>query len=392
MNDQTGRKSKAAAARALILSALDMATRPLLVPCYLLLARLSVTFVRRRRAARQHSGEENGNSTRSDSPAHQDLFPGEAPTAPAERNDWPSVSIVIPVLDAEKTIGRCLESIRGLDYPAGQIEVIVADNGSTDRTVEIARERGVQIVVEPRRGAAAARNAGIAASGGEWIAVTDDDCVLHPLWLKHLVATALDGGHDAVGGRIVGDCDSGVVREFCAREGVLNQQGAVEGRLLPFPFIVTANGLYRREALTAIGGFDETFAEAAAEDVDLGWRLGENGVTIGWAPDAWVSHRQRERAVDVHGQYYRYGFNEVRLYLKHRHRFTRRELSRHLWIRPILYRHFLEALWRWATARQFNTRHLWRLVLLKELGHMAGKMDGHRRWGSWRYFRLWTRE
>ena len=69
-----------------------------------------------------------------------------------------------------------------------------------------------------------------------------------------------------------------------------------------------------------------------------------------------------------------------------------RELSRHLWLRPILYRHFLEALWRWATARKYPQRRLWRLVILKELGHMAGKMEGNRRWGGWRYFRLWTRE
>lgn len=369
-----------------IFSALDMATRPVLVPCYLLAARLSVPLVRhrRRRLFDEQPSDENSIET--------DAFPSKAPPAPIAAHECPTASVVVPVRNGEKVLGRCLDSIRALDYPSERLEVIVADNGSTDRTVEIARAYGVEVVVEPKPGAAAARNAGIAAASGEWIAMTDADCIVHPLWLRQLVGVAVRGRSSAVGGRVFSVCRDAVVREFCAREGVLDQRAAVEGRLLAFPFIITANGLFRREAIVSVGGFDEEFADAAAEDVDLGWRLGERGVAFGYAPDAWVCHRQRERGADIHAQFYRYGLSEVWLYLKHRQRFGPRDLPKHLWIRPILYRNFWNAAWRWATTLRRDPRRLWRLVMLKELGHMAGKMEGNRRWRTWRTFRLWTHE
>ena len=372
-------------ARSAILSVLDMATRPVLVPVYLLAARLSVALVSRRRSRLpcEQSTPAAGNSG---------LFAPQAPPPPDNLGEMPFVSVIVPVLNEEKVIGGCLKSIRALDYPGDRFEVIVADNGSIDRTIEIAREYGATVVHQPKRGAAAARNAAIAAARGDWIAMTDADCVVHPLWLKHLVAAALHTKCAVVGGRILSVCDDAVVLDFCAHEALPDQQAAVEGRMLPFPFVDTGSGLFRRDALAAIGGFDEEFADAAAEDVDLGWRLGGRGFAIAYAPDAWIYHRQRGHGVDIHAQFYRYGLNEVRLYLKHRHRFSARELSKHLWIRPILYRHFWEATWRWAMARGFASRRFWRLVILKELGHMAGKMEGGRRWRTRRYFRLWTHE
>lgn len=371
--------------RSSILSLLDLATRPVLVPLYLLAARVSVPIVRRRRSyprVQEACGEsEDG-----------DLFPAQVSSPAIAIGEWPSVTVVIPVLNGEKVLGRCLESIRALDYPGDRLEAVVADNGSTDGTVAVARQYDVTIVAQPKRGAAAARNAGLASAHGDWIATTDADCVVHALWLKHLVAGAARNKCAAVGGRIITVCRDPVVRDFCAREGVLDQEAAIAGRLLPFPFAITANAFFRRDALASIGGFDEDFADAAAEDVDLGWRFGERGLGLAYAPDAWICHSQRERGADIHAQFHRYGLSEVRLYLKHRHRFSGRDLSKHLWIRPLLYRHFWKAIWLSMTSLQPASRHFWRLVMLKELGHMAGKMEGNRRWRTGRYFRLWTHE
>ena len=72
---------------------------------------------------------------------------------------YPKVSIVVPVLNRERVIGRCLQSLMELDYPS--FEVIVVDNGSTDRTKEIASTFSVLLVIEERRGPYAARNTGI---------------------------------------------------------------------------------------------------------------------------------------------------------------------------------------------------------------------------------------
>ncbi|MCX8035876.1 MAG: glycosyltransferase [Candidatus Sumerlaeia bacterium] len=369
--------------RAALIALLDAATRPVLVPAYLLAARWSVGYVRRLRSRAEATA-----AAECEPPPSWLL---DCP-APAEPPEWPTVAVVVPVLNGEAVLGRCLESLRALDYPRNRMEIIVADNGSTDRSAEIAQKLGARVVKQPKRGAAAARNSAVAAARTEWIAMTDADCAVHPLWLKHLTAAALREKCAAVGGRILSICRDPVVGEFCAREAVLDQSAAVAGRLLPFPFIITANALFRREALEAVGGFDEDFADAAAEDVDLGWRLSDIGVAMTFAPHALIAHRQRERAGDIHAQFYRYGLSEVRLYLKHALRFSRRDLSKHLWIRPVLYRHFWKALLNWAAARDAATKRLWRLILFKELGHMAGKMEGARRWKTWRYFRLWTWE
>lgn len=373
------------------LDILDLATRPIGVPLYLLAARWSVGAVEKRRRRAAGNGTAEGLLKSS---SGSDLSDLSDPSDLSDLSDCPAVSIIVPALNAGQTIGRCLESIRSLDYPADRLDLIVADNGSTDRTAEIARQFEANVVVEPKRGAAAARNAAIRAATGEYVAMTDADCIVHPLWLKHLVAKIQEQAVKcaAVGGRIVNKCHDTVIGEFCEREGVLNQEAAVAGRLLPFPFVITANGLFRREALDRIGGFDEDFADAAAEDVDLGWRLGEQNGALVYAPKACVFHPQRERDVDIYAQFYRYGLSEAQLYLKHGHRFGERELTRHLWIRPLLYRHFWSAAWRWAGARNANRRRLWRLTMLKELGHMAGKMEGGRRWRTRRYFRLWTHE
>ena len=63
----------------------------------------------------------------------------------------PQVSVVVPVLDGESTLGSCLHSLLAQDYPADRHELIFVDNGSTDRTPEILAEAGVRVLTEPRR-------------------------------------------------------------------------------------------------------------------------------------------------------------------------------------------------------------------------------------------------
>src|SRR2546421_3172407 len=92
------------------------------------------------------------------------------------------VSVVVPILNGAATIDQCIRSILGLDFPPAQLEVIVVDNGSTDSTREVLgryRDR-IRVLSEPIRGPAAARNAGVRAACGRWIAFTDADCVVDP--------------------------------------------------------------------------------------------------------------------------------------------------------------------------------------------------------------------
>ena len=87
----------------------------------------------------------------------------------------PSVSVVVPVFNEEKSIQACIDSLLNQKYDAARVEIIVVDNGSTDRSTKILAGFGqkLNLLHEDRRGPAAARNSGIAAATGEVIAFTD---------------------------------------------------------------------------------------------------------------------------------------------------------------------------------------------------------------------------
>ncbi|MGC4081470.1 MAG: glycosyltransferase [Vicinamibacterales bacterium] len=78
----------------------------------------------------------------------------------------PRFSVVIPVLDMSDTIGPCLEGVLAQNLPRSQYEVIVVDNGLTDRTPDRVRQYPVTLLHEPAPGACSARNRGIAAARG----------------------------------------------------------------------------------------------------------------------------------------------------------------------------------------------------------------------------------
>lgn len=83
-------------------------------------------------------------------------------------------SVIIPARDEEKFLPACVESIK---RQAGgfSIEIIVVDNGSTDKTIEIAENRGARVISEPRRGVGRARKIGTGAASGEWVVNLDAD-------------------------------------------------------------------------------------------------------------------------------------------------------------------------------------------------------------------------
>jgi len=83
------------------------------------------------------------------------------------------ISVVIPAHNAEKFIGKAIQSVQAQSLPVA--EIILVDNDCSDRTSEIARHLGVTVVKEERRGPSIARNAGIRASTQEWIAFLDAD-------------------------------------------------------------------------------------------------------------------------------------------------------------------------------------------------------------------------
>lgn len=184
------------------------------------------------------------------------------------------ISFVIPALNEETMIGRCLESIHALRLPAStrQVEVVVVDNRSTDGTVRIARDHDARIITCAPGKASRARNLGASASKGNWIAFIDADCELAEDWLIECAALLDQEEVSAVGSHLVGppNASSWVTRATDRLARTTRPEEATQVRWLP-----TAGLLVRRLDFDSIGGFDENLA--TCEDCDLGYRLGSHG-------------------------------------------------------------------------------------------------------------------
>ncbi|MCL2420182.1 MAG: glycosyltransferase, partial [Conexibacteraceae bacterium] len=150
--------------------------------------------------------------------------------------------------------------------------------------------QGVRLIRTENRGLGSARNTGMEAASGEIIAYVDDDARPDPHWLDYLVTEFARGDHCAVGGPNIAPGGDGVVADCVA-----NSPGGPIHVLLSdaeAEHIPGCNMAIRADALRAIGGFDPRFT-AAGDDVDVCWRLTQQGWTIGFAPPAFVWHHRR---------------------------------------------------------------------------------------------------
>ena len=198
------------------------------------------------------------------------------------------VSVVIPVYNEEARIRECLNSLfRNTEQP---FEVILADGGSEDRTVEIAREfPGVRVLANPSRTAAAGRNVGIKHARGDVIAFTDGDCIADSGWIAAIRRCFEERpGLDGVRGKITSAPGVNKYERYWNRLAweLLMQFGdephEIRERNLA-DALVTANCAYRRRTLVRLKGFSRWFGNNA-EDVDLTWRALDAGAVLTYDP------------------------------------------------------------------------------------------------------------
>ncbi len=239
-------------------------------------------------------------------------------TLPPALPRYPRVSVVVCAYNAERTMEACLASLETLDYP--DYEVIVVNDGSKDRTLEISeRFPYCRIISQENRGLSVARNVGAEAATGEIVAYTDSDCVADPDWLTYLVGRMEDGNLAACGGpNFPPPEDSLVPAAVAVSPGgpthVLISDEVAE-------HIAGCNMAFRRDALMALGGFDPTY-RAAGDDVDICWRFQDAGHTIGFSPAAIVWHFRRNTVKAYINQQRGYGKAEALVYAKHPFRFN----------------------------------------------------------------------
>ncbi len=196
----------------------------------------------------------------------------------------PFISIVVPLLNEEPYIERLTRSLLEQDYPADRFEIIMADGGSTDSTLESVGRMNVdgriRVVENPGRTAPAALNVAIAEAAGELITRVDAHSHVARDYLRRIADVMSETGESVVGGPVLMDADTpfrkALVEALYSRVGV----GSVPYRTLRERAFVESlqTGSFRREVLQAVGPFDESLA--VVEDLDMNTRIRKAGYRL----------------------------------------------------------------------------------------------------------------
>jgi len=151
----------------------------------------------------------------------------------------PFISIIVPSLNAENTIERCIKSLIDQEYPKNKCEIIVVDNNSQDATLILLQKYGNWITVlhENEQGSYRARNKAISYAKGQILAFTDSDCIADKNWLLSLSNGFRDKNVKIVGGRIRSFRLGSALLRYCSKFGH-PQKYFINSK---FPFFATSN-------------------------------------------------------------------------------------------------------------------------------------------------------
>jgi glycosyltransferase involved in cell wall biosynthesis len=213
----------------------------------------------------------------------------------------PLVSIIVPTYNSQNTLEKCLTSIRNQTYK--NIQTIVVDNGSTDRTVEIANQFGAEVHILVGVERSRQINYGVKMAQGKYVYRVDSDFILDPIIVEEATRKCEDEGYDAVS-------------MFCASDPTISFWSKVrnlEKDCYKDQLLYTGARFFRKDVFEAIGGFREDLV--AAEDYDLYNRLKKTDYRIGTIKSQELHIGEPKRLVDIMRKQYYYG-STIRGFLK----------------------------------------------------------------------------
>ena len=233
------------------------------------------------------------------------------------KNNYPFISVVIPVKNEAAVLSRCLESLSSVDYPKENYEIIIADGASSDNTREVALRFKAKVVQNEREIVVSGRNCGFREARGEIIVFTDADCSFDSAWLKNSVKYFQEEAVGGAGGIVRPPADSSDFEKainfifYLAEVFRSTSHRQNPCRVRPVNDIPGCNAFYRRQALEKVMPVDENLL--TAEDVWMNFSVRKCGYRLVLAPDVILWHCRRNTPKRFLRQVYRFAIGRAQV-------------------------------------------------------------------------------
>ncbi len=225
-----------------------------------------------------------------------------------------SVSIVICTKNEEINIKNALDSLVENDLISPEVEIVIVDGCSTDKTAQIASKYPVKLLYESTGTRGGASNIGWKNATGQIVVYTNADCLFRREWISSILKPFDDPRIAAVGGIDLTPLHA--TSYFEKASGLLDELRTYPKHRLGAVFRLRGcNVAYRQSALVSCGGFDESLNDG--EEVELQYRLHKMGYDLVFDPSVIVYHRRRSSLVDYWRQFIGCGFGKFQLVEKH---------------------------------------------------------------------------
>lgn len=232
-------------------------------------------------------------------------------------------SVIIPAYNSEKTIAQTLNALKKQDFPKNKYEIIVVDDGSKDKTVEIAKKFRVKVFANPHRGPAWQRNFGAKKAKGEIILFTDSDCVSNRNWLKEMTKPFVEKEIVGVSGTYKTLNKNKIIARFEGYEIEKRHKRMKKAKYIDF--IGTYSAAYRKKNFLKFDGFDTSFPVASGEDPELSFRIAKAGYKMVFNPKAFVYHPHIDSLRGYLRQKFYRAYWRVLMYKKHPDKMVQRD-------------------------------------------------------------------
>jgi glycosyltransferase involved in cell wall biosynthesis len=215
------------------------------------------------------------------------------------------VSLYIPAYNSASWIKSCLESALSQTQPFD--EILLIDDGSTDKTLDIARNYPVKIISHnTNRGIAAARNTGLQNSRNNLVASLDSDSTAGPKWLEHILPYIAKDTVAGVNGPLIETNCKGIANKW--RSIHMNQSWG-QSYLENPPFLYGNNSLFKKNILNKIGQYNKIH-KTNYEDIDISRRILKAGYKLIYTPEAKTYHHRKDTIMSALERCWKWNFAE----------------------------------------------------------------------------------